>query len=157
MRASRTINNWHIKEDGCVHVHASFADPTNDRKADNNDGITGRTSKVVQRRGRQVTTENGSTYVLGTLDPKIGAVLACIGWSHDEANPLKSTTSVHHLLYAEKLVYGSARNAAKLVLLAVANLRDVLTLPDADSVFQRIDQQLHSLGVGAALLSYNAD
>jgi hypothetical protein len=138
---STTLDNWHIKGDGCVHVHASYADG-------------GQTSKVRECSGRQVITESGSTYVLGVLDPKIAAVLACISWLHDETDPLNAT-SAQHLLHAEKLVYGSARNAARLALLAVANLRDVLALPDADGAFRRIDEQFHSLGIGAALLSHN--
>jgi len=140
------INNWHIKSDGCIHVHESYAGSgARSSSASVNDGIVGHTSKVVRRDGRTVCTQN-SVYNLGKIDPTIAAVLATMGCEHRESDPLRS---VEYLLHAKRITYGDASTAAKLAHLAIANLKTALQIPGAQAVFERIEAELRLLGIDA--------
>lgn len=103
------------------------------------------TSIVVDVDGRHVKTQNGSVYMLGTLDANISSVLERVGFKIDQDNPL-TVDSAEPLLYAERVVYGKAGQLANQAVSILYELQSVLEEPRTNGTFDSIFECLQTIG-----------
>jgi hypothetical protein len=128
MRHAVLISNWHVKSDGCVWQ-----------------GRTEHSSPVLDVRGRFFKTKSKSWYILGEVNQEISEICALIGHAIDPDAPLRNIAA---LLYAEKLVFGTAHEHVLRCLTALRDLDRELASPQITSSCMRgIKQQLMQMGI----------
>lgn len=134
--APRLIDGWHIKPDGFLYQ-----------------GPTEHSSQVVEVHGNIVVTRSGSRYALGTLDDAIAKVMRLIAGNNAGAHafnphdPLAAATRAQ-LLFAERIVYGPARESGRQVLEALDRLQADLGFPNMVSEhFEAMRSILRTLAI----------
>ena len=105
----KLIADWHVKADGCIYQ-----------------GPSEHSSPIGSVAGTVVTTRSGSLYALGRLDTRIAAVMELIApGSFNPLDPLAPAVRPQ-LLYAERVVYGVAKDSIAALVAAVAATESAL-------------------------------